>query len=168
MSKTFLKLLQCHFPKRHPMHKIFNRNTVKISYCCIRNLGSDISSNKSKFWIPANNILDAIADFEMNVLWTINVLQTILYMEQRSLMKPTMNVLYVRIQLYLNFTEIQLRSLCGLWFSGKCFSSKFKSIFPTFTISNLLKAGMNDKILIYHWFYWVLGVIIFANFNLRL
>ena len=89
-------------------------------------------------------------------------------MKQRSLMKPTMNVLYVRIQLYLNFTELQLKSLCGLRFSGKCFSSKFKSIFPTFTISNLLKAGMNDKILIYHCFYWVLVVIFFANFNLRL
>ena len=36
VGKTFLKLLERHFPKQHPMHRIFSRNTVKISYCCMR------------------------------------------------------------------------------------------------------------------------------------
>ena len=31
VGKTFLKLLQRHFTKRLPMHKIFNRNKVKIN-----------------------------------------------------------------------------------------------------------------------------------------
>ena len=40
VSKTFLKLFQHHLPKQHPMHKISNRNTVKISYCCMRYIAS--------------------------------------------------------------------------------------------------------------------------------
>ena len=35
VGKYFLKLLEKHFPKRHKMNKIFNRNTVKISYSCM-------------------------------------------------------------------------------------------------------------------------------------
>ena len=32
----FLHLLSKHFPRNHTIHKIFNRNTVKISYSCLR------------------------------------------------------------------------------------------------------------------------------------
>ena len=31
IDKIFLQFLSKHFPKNHKMHKIFNRNTVKIS-----------------------------------------------------------------------------------------------------------------------------------------
>ena len=48
MGKTFLKLLQRHFLKRHSMHKIFNRNAVKISYCCMRNMESVILSRNKQ------------------------------------------------------------------------------------------------------------------------
>ena len=44
-GKTFLKLIQRHFPKRHPMQKIFNRSTVKISYYCMRNMKTVISTH---------------------------------------------------------------------------------------------------------------------------
>ena len=44
-GKTFLKLSQRHFPKRHPMQKIFNRSTVKISYYCMRNMKTVISTH---------------------------------------------------------------------------------------------------------------------------
>ena len=36
--------------------------------------------------------MDAIAEFEINVRWTINVLHPILCIKQSSLMKTTMNV----------------------------------------------------------------------------
>ena len=48
VGKTFLKLSQCHFPKQHPMHKIFNLNTFKIIYCCMRNIKSVISSHSKQ------------------------------------------------------------------------------------------------------------------------
>ena len=38
------------------------------------------------------NILYAITEFEMNVLWTINVLHPIFCTRQRSLIKPIINV----------------------------------------------------------------------------
>ena len=36
--KIFLWLINRHFPKSHRLHKMFNRNTVKISYSCIQNM----------------------------------------------------------------------------------------------------------------------------------
>ena len=35
---VFLKLLEKYFPTRHITHKIFNKNTVKISYNWMKNI----------------------------------------------------------------------------------------------------------------------------------
>ena len=45
IGRIFLRLLSKHFPRNHTMHKIFNRNTVKISYSCLKNISSIISSH---------------------------------------------------------------------------------------------------------------------------
>ena len=37
VAKRFLNLLDHHFPKSNKMHKIFNRNKVKIRYSCTEN-----------------------------------------------------------------------------------------------------------------------------------
>ena len=48
IGRAFLNLLDKHFPPSHKYHKIFNRNTVKLSYSCTPNIKSIISShNKS-------------------------------------------------------------------------------------------------------------------------
>ena len=48
IGKTFLKLVKKHFPCNNSFHKIFNKNTIKISYSCMRNISSIIAShNKS-------------------------------------------------------------------------------------------------------------------------
>ena len=52
VGKTFLQLVCRHFPKEHPMHKIFNKNIVKISYSCMRNIGSIISSHNKNILHP--------------------------------------------------------------------------------------------------------------------
>ena len=36
----------------HPLHQIFNRNTIKVSYKCTPNLGKVISSHNSKILYP--------------------------------------------------------------------------------------------------------------------
>ena len=36
-GKTFLKLVKKYFPRKNSFHKIFNKNTIKISYSCMRN-----------------------------------------------------------------------------------------------------------------------------------
>ena len=35
VGKIFMKLIVKHFPKHHKYHKIFNKNTIKLSYSCI-------------------------------------------------------------------------------------------------------------------------------------
>ena len=45
IGKTFLKLISTHFHKQHVLHKIFNRNTVKVSYSCTKNISTVISNH---------------------------------------------------------------------------------------------------------------------------
>ena len=52
IGKTFLQLLSKHFPPNNKMHKIFNENTVKISYSCMRNISSIISSHNRNILYP--------------------------------------------------------------------------------------------------------------------
>ena len=44
-----------HFPKGHPLNKIFNRNCVKMSYRCTANLGSKIAAHNAKILQNAEN-----------------------------------------------------------------------------------------------------------------
>ena len=47
-QRAFLKILDEEFPKEHALHKIFNRNTVKISYSCMSNRKQNMDGhNKS-------------------------------------------------------------------------------------------------------------------------
>ena len=48
VGAQFLKLLDKHFPKGHPLHKAFNRNTVKMSYRTTPNIKKIISSHNAK------------------------------------------------------------------------------------------------------------------------
>ncbi len=48
IGHRFLTLINKHFPVNHPLRKIFNRNTVKISYSCMNNTKQIINiHNKS-------------------------------------------------------------------------------------------------------------------------
>ena len=44
----FLKLFDKHFPRHHKLHKIFNRNTVKVSCSCTKNIKSIINCHNKK------------------------------------------------------------------------------------------------------------------------
>ena len=43
VARDFPKLIDKHFPKTSPLHKIFNRNTIKVSYSCMYNVRYVIS-----------------------------------------------------------------------------------------------------------------------------
>ena len=45
VAKTFLQLITKHFPRSHKLHKIFNRNTVKVSYSCMNNMSKIIKEH---------------------------------------------------------------------------------------------------------------------------
>ena len=46
--RLFLKLIDKHFPRNHPLHKCFNRNTVKATYCTLTNMKQKIAAHNSK------------------------------------------------------------------------------------------------------------------------
>ena len=50
IGHIFLKILDESFPKTNPLHKVFNRNTVKLSYRCMPNMEKLIrAKNQSTF-----------------------------------------------------------------------------------------------------------------------
>ena len=55
IGRTFLNLLEKHFPSRHHLHKICNKNTVKISYSCMLNMAA-ILSRHNKTILASKNI----------------------------------------------------------------------------------------------------------------
>ena len=55
VGKEFLALLDKHLPKGHQLHKILNRNTIKISYRCLPNMGRRLSMHNSKVLKTAIN-----------------------------------------------------------------------------------------------------------------
>ena len=48
VGEHFLKLIDKHFPKGSKFHKYFNRRTVKVSYCCCKNVASHIAQRNHK------------------------------------------------------------------------------------------------------------------------
>ena len=48
VAKKFPQLLHKHFPPSNSLHKIFDRNTIKLRYCCTQNLGKTIKSHNKK------------------------------------------------------------------------------------------------------------------------
>jgi hypothetical protein len=48
VGKKFLQLVDKHFPRSSKFAKIFNRNTLKVSYGCMPNMSSIISSHNKK------------------------------------------------------------------------------------------------------------------------
>ena len=52
IRNIFLNIIKKHFPPHHKLHKLFNKNTVKISYSCTRNIKAIINSHNAKILFP--------------------------------------------------------------------------------------------------------------------
>ena len=52
IAHLFLRLIDTHFKKGHRLHKVFNRNKVKVSYSCMPNVSSYIKSHNAKILTP--------------------------------------------------------------------------------------------------------------------
>ena len=53
IGSEFLKWVEACFPKSHPLSKIINKNTIKVSPSCMPNIGAKIASlNKQKLTPP--------------------------------------------------------------------------------------------------------------------
>ena len=47
-ERIFIKLISKHVPPNHKFVKIFNKNTIKLSYCCMLNIKSKINGHNKK------------------------------------------------------------------------------------------------------------------------
>ena len=52
VAKSFLALIDKHFPRHHRYHKLFNKNNVKSSYSCMSNVVAIISSHNARVLAP--------------------------------------------------------------------------------------------------------------------
>ena len=52
IGKKFFNLMDRHFPKNSKLHKIFNRNTLKLSYSCTKNMSRTIKSHNKTIITP--------------------------------------------------------------------------------------------------------------------
>ena len=48
LGKQFIIMIDKFFPKHHKLHKIFDRNTIKLSYSCMPNMKSIINNHNKK------------------------------------------------------------------------------------------------------------------------
>ena len=55
VGKMFLKLLDKHFPQHHRLYPILNRHRVKVSYSCMPNIKSNITSHNQKVLAAHNS-----------------------------------------------------------------------------------------------------------------
>ena len=63
IGQKFFKLLRKHFPKGHKFHKLFNQNSIKLSYSCMPNIGRIIKSyNKRTLSSQQNNTNEQACD----------------------------------------------------------------------------------------------------------
>ena len=49
-ERIFIKLISKHVPPNHKFVKIFNKNTIKLSYCCMLNIKSKINGHTKKYY----------------------------------------------------------------------------------------------------------------------
>ena len=55
IGKYFLNLIDKHFPRHHKFYKLFNRNTLKISYSCMMSISNHINLHNRKILHPKSN-----------------------------------------------------------------------------------------------------------------
>ena len=55
IGHTFLRLIKEEFPKAHPLHKIFNQNTIKVSYSCMNSIKDIINGHNKKILKDTEN-----------------------------------------------------------------------------------------------------------------
>ena len=54
-GKTFITLTNQHFPKHYKLNKIFNKNTLKLSYCCMEMMTGFIQHHNIKILFAESN-----------------------------------------------------------------------------------------------------------------
>ena len=107
VGKHFLPSLDKHFPPHNKFHKIFNRNTVKISCSCLPNMKTIINSHNQKVanpkTIPKDRTCNCV-DKEKCLLSQNCLVNNIIY---KAVSTPT-NLLY-KVKIYFGSAETMFK-----------------------------------------------------------
>ena len=86
LGKEFFKILRTCFPQNNPLSKIFNKNTVKLSYSCMPSMGKIITGHNKKILqgvepIPPCNctVYDCVVDGqcqEKGIMYKVQIKET--------------------------------------------------------------------------------------------
>ena len=72
LGRKFLNIIDRCFPNGHPLHKIFNKHTLKFSYSCMPNIKSIISSHNKALLSDYHQSQTQTSDKECNCRKRIN------------------------------------------------------------------------------------------------
>ena len=67
LGRKFLNIIDRCFPNEHPLHKIFNQHTLKLSYSCMPNMKSFISSHNKAVLSDYHQSQTQTSDKECNL-----------------------------------------------------------------------------------------------------
>ena len=62
VGKLSPKLVKQHFPKGHKLHKIFNKNTIEVSYSCMKNMSSVLSRHIKRYYLEKKISMDVVVE----------------------------------------------------------------------------------------------------------
>ena len=76
IGKAFFNALNKHFPKNNKYHKLFNKNTTKLSYSCTSNVKTIISAHNKKLLKTHKHTTDTITETTTTTAATITAAAT--------------------------------------------------------------------------------------------
>ena len=62
VGRTFLELVNKHFPVGHTLYKLFNKNTIKVSYGCTENMAQIIQRHNKKILNQDNTVKEKLCN----------------------------------------------------------------------------------------------------------
>ena len=91
VEKLFLSVLYKYFPPHNKFHKIFNRNTLTISYSCIPNMKRTVNSHIQKIANPKTTTLEKTATTQSKIPTQPKLLYQQHYLQSSiSIKQPTL------------------------------------------------------------------------------
>ena len=58
IAREFINLVERHFTDRHPLKPIFNKNNMRVSYCCMQNIGAVIKRHNARILYEDGGVVD--------------------------------------------------------------------------------------------------------------
>ena len=65
VAKTFLTLIDKHFPKDKKLSKIFDKSTIKVGYSCLPNVKQTISDNNNNRLLQLHRMKESTQDSKL-------------------------------------------------------------------------------------------------------